>query len=50
MSGSIAGFMPMFLLIGGLAAQSTITLDLTGMTPHLGQLFELRVVDQSDGS
>ncbi|MCH7521380.1 MAG: hypothetical protein IIB42_06760 [Candidatus Marinimicrobia bacterium] len=30
--------------------EGTLTLDLTGMTPHLGQLFELRVVDQSDGS
>ena len=50
MSRSLAGFITLFLLIGGLAAQSTITLDLTGMTPHLGQLFELRVVDQSDGS
>jgi hypothetical protein len=26
------------------------TLDLSGMNPHVGQLFELRVVDQSDGS
>lgn len=26
------------------------TLDLTGMTPHLGQLMELRIVNQSDGS
>ena len=47
---SIAGYIPMFLLIGGLAGQSTLNLDLTGMTPHVGQLFELRVVDQSDGS
>jgi len=26
-----------------------LTLDLTGMTPHLGQLFEARVVDMADG-
>ena len=50
MSRSVAGFITLFLLIGGLAAQSTLTLDLTGMTPHLGKLFELRIVDQSDGS
>jgi len=32
------------------SAPLTLTLALTGMTPHLGQLFELRVVDQSDNS
>jgi hypothetical protein len=26
------------------------TLELSNMTPHIGQLFELRVVDESDGS
>ncbi len=29
--------------------EGTLTLDLTGMNPHLTQLFELRVVDQANG-
>lgn len=32
------------------APQTTLTLNLTGMTPHIGQLFEARLIDKLDNS